>query len=118
MQQNLHRSDLDAVKALLDADDPQLTQGKYVREFEEQFSEWLGVRYSVFVNSGASANLLTMCALKLLKGPGSVVLPTLTWSSDVMSVLWAGLEPKFVDIDRRTLGMDGNALECLLEKES
>jgi CDP-6-deoxy-D-xylo-4-hexulose-3-dehydrase len=117
MQQNFHRSDLDAVKALLSQDDPRLTQGTKVREFEAKFSEWLGVKHSVFVNSGSSANLLTMHALKELRGPGKVVVPTLTWSSDITSVLHAGLEPVFVDVDRRTLGMDGSSVAKSLKDE-
>jgi CDP-6-deoxy-D-xylo-4-hexulose-3-dehydrase len=113
MSNNLARADLDAACALLRQDDPQLTQGRQVRAFEEAWSDWLGVRHSVFVNSGSSANLLTMAALRELHGPGQVIVPTLTWSSDIASVLHAGFEPAFVDIDPRTLGMDN---EQVLEK--
>jgi CDP-4-dehydro-6-deoxyglucose reductase, E1 len=66
------------------------------------------VKHSVFVNSGSSANLVTMAALKVLHGGGEVIVPTITWVSDIASVLHAGLEPVFVDIDRRTLGMDND----------
>ena len=37
---------------------------KKVREFEQKWSKWLGVKYSIFVNSGSSANLLSIKALK------------------------------------------------------
>jgi CDP-6-deoxy-D-xylo-4-hexulose-3-dehydrase len=106
MSNNLARADLDAVCALLGQKDPRLTQGRQVRAFEEAWSDWLGVRHSVFVNSGSSANLLTMAALKELRGPGQVIVPTLTWASDIVSVLHCGFEPVFVDIDPHTLGMD------------
>jgi CDP-6-deoxy-D-xylo-4-hexulose-3-dehydrase len=106
MKNNILREDLDAVCRLLRQDDPVLTQGRHVRAFEREWSEWLGVRYSVFVNSGSSANLLTMAALKELYGGGEVIVPTITWVSDIASVLHCGLEPVFVDIDPRTLGMD------------
>ena len=43
-----------------------LTQSKNVDEFEKKWSKWLGVKYSVFVNSGSSANLLTISALNIL----------------------------------------------------
>ena len=68
--------------------------------FEEEWSEWLGVKYSVFVNSGSSANMLTFAALKL-KFPegGEVIVPPLTWVSDIASVLQLGFKPIFVDID-------------------
>jgi CDP-6-deoxy-D-xylo-4-hexulose-3-dehydrase len=106
MRNNIAREDLDAVIRFLSADGPILTQSKQVEAFEQEWSAWLGVRHSVFVNSGASANLITMHALRHRFGPGEVIVPTLTWVSDVTSVLNAGLVPVFVDIDPRTLGMD------------
>src|SRR5579883_443201 len=105
MRNNITRADLNAVIELLQQDDPILTQSKNVRAFEEEWSEWLGVKYSVFVNSGSSANQMTMAALRL-KGPGEIIVPTLTWVSDIASVIQAGFTPVFVDIDPRTLGMD------------
>jgi CDP-4-dehydro-6-deoxyglucose reductase, E1 len=106
MQNNIARTDLDAVIAHLQQDDPILTQSKQVQHFEQEWSSWLGVKYSVFVNSGASANLLTMTALREVFGGGEVIVPTLTWVSDVASVLQCGFTPVFTDIDPRTLGMD------------
>ena len=44
------------------------TQSKKVQEFEATWSKWLGIKYSVFVNSGSSANLLTLLAIKILYG--------------------------------------------------
>src|SRR5437764_2859804 len=107
MKNNIAREDLDAVCALLSRDDPVLTQAANVRAFEEEWSRWLGVQYSVFVNSGSSANLVTLAALRELHGAGGeVIVPTLTWVSDIAAVLHCGFEPVFVDIDPRTLGMD------------
>ena len=107
MRNNILREELDAVIEHLKQDDPILTNGVNVREFEKEWSEWLGVKYSVFVNSGASANLLTMVALKI-KYPegGEVIVPPLTWVSDISSVLQNGFTPVFVDIDPHTLAMD------------
>lgn len=106
MKNNIIRDDLDAVIEYLAQDDPALTHSKQVQAFEQEWSNWLGVKYSVFVNSGASANLLTMAALKEIYGPGEVIVPPLTWVSDIAAVLQNGLTPVFVDIDRCTLGMD------------
>jgi CDP-6-deoxy-D-xylo-4-hexulose-3-dehydrase len=107
MKNNILRADLDAVCAFLQQDDPVLTSAAQVRAFEEEWSAWLGVRHSVFVNSGSSANLLTLAALRELCGPGGeVIVPTITWVSDITAVLHAGFEPVFVDVDPRTLGMD------------
>lgn len=106
MQNNITRADLDAVIAFLQQDDPILTQSHQVRAFEQEWSEWLGVQHSVFVNSGSSANLLTLCAIRETYGLGEVIVPTLTWVSDIASVIQSGHKPVFVDINPRTLGMD------------
>ncbi|HJZ55705.1 MAG TPA: DegT/DnrJ/EryC1/StrS aminotransferase family protein [Gemmataceae bacterium] len=107
MKNNIAREDLDAVCEFLQQDDPILTQSTNVRAFEEEWSRWLGVQYSVFVNSGSSANLVTLAALRELHGAGGeVIVPTITWVSDIAAVLHCGFEPVFVDIDPRTLGMD------------
>ena len=107
MRNNILREDLDAVIEYLKQDDPILTNGANVRAFEEEWSKWLGTKYSVFVNSGASANLLTMAMLKI-KHPegGEVIVPPLTWVSDISSVLQNGFTPVFVDIDPYSLAMD------------
>src|ERR1051326_7901347 len=106
MKNNISRADLDAVIEHLKQDDPVLTHSKNVGAFENEWNQWLGTKYSVMVNSGASANLLTMTALRELRGAGEVIVPPLTWVSDIASVLQCGHKPVFVDIDRRTLGMD------------
>jgi CDP-6-deoxy-D-xylo-4-hexulose-3-dehydrase len=114
MRNNITRADLDAVIEHLRQDDPILTQGQHVRAFENEWSAWLGVRHSVFVNSGSSANLLSMSALRERYGTGEVIVPTLTWVSDIASVLQCGFQPVFVDIDPRTLGMDSEqAIRCI-----
>lgn len=106
MENNISRKDLDAVIQFLQQDDPILTQANNVAAFEEEWSKWLGVKYSVFVNSGSSANQITMAALRERFGPGEIIVPTLTWISDIASVLQNGFIPVFVDISPRTLGMD------------
>jgi CDP-6-deoxy-D-xylo-4-hexulose-3-dehydrase len=111
MRNNILREDLDAVIEHLKQDDPILTNGVNVREFEAEWSKWLGVKYSVFVNSGASANLLTMAILKIRHPDGGeVITPPLTWISDVASVLQNGFTPVFVDIDPSTLAMDAKQI--------
>jgi CDP-6-deoxy-D-xylo-4-hexulose-3-dehydrase len=107
MRNNISREDLDAVIRHLRQDDPILTHGANVRAFEEEWSQWLGVKYSVFVNSGASANLLTMALLRVRHPErGEVIVPPLTWVSDIASVIQNGFNPVFVDIDPQSLAMD------------
>lgn len=86
-----------------------LTNGDKVKEFEKAWSSWLGVKHSLFVNSGASANDLTMMALYELHGPGEIIVPPLTWVSDISSVLRAGFTPVFVDINPKTLALDSDS---------
>ncbi len=106
MYNNISRDDLDNLIVFLKQHDPKLTQSSNVRVFEKEWSEWLGVQYSVFVNSGSSANLITMAAVKHLYGGGEVIVPPLTWVSDIASVIQNGLQPLFVDINPRNLCMD------------
>jgi len=87
-----------------------LTNGKMVRKFEKAWSNWLGMEYSVFVNSGSSANDLTMMALKEIYGSGEVIVPPLTWVSDISSVIRAGHEPIFVDINPNSLAMNSDSI--------
>src|SRR5581483_153919 len=106
MANNITRHDLNQVITFLQQDVPILTQSEQVRAFEREWSDRLGVKHSVFVNSGASANLVTLTALYHTHGPGEVIVPTLTWVSDIASVIQTGFKPVFVDINPRTLGMD------------
>lgn len=115
MRNNILREDLDAVINHLRQDDPILTHSANVRAFEEEWSQWLGVKHSVFVNSGASANLLTMALLRLrYPQGGEVIVPPLTWVSDVASVLQHGFTPVFVDIDRESLAMSTAGITAAL----
>ena len=66
MHDNFTKSDMSAAINLLKKRKIILTQSKNVKLFEQKWSKWLGVKYSVFVNSGSSANLLTLSILKIL----------------------------------------------------
>ena len=64
IKNNITKEDLKKVINYLKNKDPVLTQSSNVNLFEKNWSKWLGVKYSVFVNSGSSANLLSMTILK------------------------------------------------------
>lgn len=107
MRNNISRADLDTVIDHLKQDDPILTNGPHARAFEEEWSRWLGVKHSVFVNSGSSANLLSMTLLRMAHPEGGeIIVPPLTWVSDIASVLQTGFTPVFVDVDPHSLAMD------------
>ena len=105
MENNIPREDLDAVIEFLQGE-PILTQSKNVKDFEEEWSKWLGVKHSVFVNSGSSANLISLSVLKQTSGLGEIIVPALTWVSDIASVIQTGFTPVFVDINPRNLCMN------------
>ncbi len=112
MKNNFTKSDIDLVIKFLKTKDIILTQSKNVLKFEKAWSKWLGVKYSVFVNSGSSANLLSISILKILKKKKKeVIVPSLTWSSDIYSVIQNNLKPVFVDINLQNLSMDLNAVK-------
>jgi CDP-6-deoxy-D-xylo-4-hexulose-3-dehydrase len=111
MKNNISREDLDLVIELLKRDDPILTNGPKVKEFERAWSEWLGVKYSTFVSSGAASNFITLQILKQsYPDGGEVIIPPLTWVSDVSSVIHHGFTPVFVDINPKTLSMSTDAV--------
>ena len=94
------------------------TQSKKVLEFEKKWSNWLGVKYSVFVNSGSSANFLTMTALKIIYGGGEIIVPPLTWSSDIVSVINNDFKPVFVDIQMKNLSMNSKEVIKKITKKT
>lgn len=94
------------------------TQSKKVKEFEKLWSKWLGVKYSVFVNSGSSANFLTMLAIKYLYGTGKVIVPPLTWNSDIVSVIKNDFKPVFVDINLNDLAMNNDEIIKKIDKNT
>ena len=118
MHDNFTKGDLNAVIKLLKKKNKILTQSKYVKLFEKKWSRWLGVKYSVFVNSGSSANLLTMTVLKMLYGGGEIILPALTWVSDVNSVIQNNFKPVFVDINPKNLCMSEDEIIKKINKNT
>lgn len=82
------------------------TNGPKVKEFEEVWSKWLGVKYSVMVGSGAAANYITTAIVREKKSSGGeIIVPTIGWVSDISSVVNTGFTPVFVDVDMSTLAI-------------
>src|SRR5919201_4792041 len=94
---------------------PWLTQGPLVKRFESEWSSWLGRRYSLFVNSGSSANLL-MYYTALLAGrvPNrKVIVPAISWATTVAPAVQLGFEPIMCEADWQTFGLNVEHLEQL-----
>mgnify|MGYP003653687126 CR=1 FL=1 len=99
---------------------PRLSKGPVTLEFEEKYSNWLGTKYSVFVNSGSSANLLMLSTLKqgnYLKN-NKIVVPSTAWSTDLAPVIQLGLEPILCDSNMEDLSADLEHLEKIFQEES
>lgn len=97
---------------------PWLTQGEVVRQFEEAWARWLGVRYGTLVNSGSSANLLMYYALKVsgqLRNR-KIVVPAVSWSTTVAPAIQFDFEPLICEADPQTFGLDLQYLEDLLKR--
>lgn len=91
------------------------TMGKRVEEFESLFATYIGSRYCLMVNSGSSANLLMIAALRYVKNhslqPGDeIIVPSVSWATTYFPLYQYQLKLVFVDIDIRTLNYDLNAL--------
>ena len=99
---------------------PQLTKGKLTEQFEQEWSDWLGVKYSVFVNSGSSANLAMVYALKLSKRlkNNKIVLPCVSWVTTVSPAMQLGMEPILCETDKETLGIDVVHFEKLCQEHN
>jgi CDP-6-deoxy-D-xylo-4-hexulose-3-dehydrase len=95
-----------------------LTNGEKVKEFEKIWSEWLGVKHSVMVNAGASANYISIAMVKELVGVGEVIVPPLGWVSDISSVAQLGMTPVFVDISLNNLAISAENIEKAITKKT
>ncbi|MDI6752341.1 MAG: lipopolysaccharide biosynthesis protein RfbH [bacterium] len=78
-----------------------LTAGRNTNKFEEKFSEYLGVKHVVLVNSGSSANLLAIASLNLPKG-AEVITPATTFPTTINPIIQHGLIPVLIDVELGT----------------
>lgn len=98
---------------------PRLTKGDLTTEFEKKWSEWLGVKHSVFVNSGSSANLASIYSLIIsdkLRNK-KIVVPAVSWVTTVTPAIQFGLEPIMCDCDKDNLGLSIDHLKKIIEEE-
>lgn len=111
-----NQDELDALHRVIASD--QYSMGPEVKAFETQFAKQFGSKFSIMVNSGSSANLLIMAALRYTKNdrlrlePGAeIIVPAVSWSTTYFPLQQYGLKLKFVDIDLQTLNYDLEALK-------
>jgi CDP-6-deoxy-D-xylo-4-hexulose-3-dehydrase len=98
-----------------------ISQGPNVRQFETAFSQYIGRTKGIAVNSGSSANLLAILALKDVYGlrdGDEVILPAATFSTVAMPIIQAGLMPVYVDVKRDTLNIDPEQIDSAVSDKS
>ena len=117
----IDKNDINALIEWLSQDEiPKLTKGPLTIELEKKWAEKIGTKYSVFVNSGSSSILLTLAALKIkskLKN-FKVVVPSLSWATDLSSPMLLGLDPILCDCNLNDLSCDLDHLEEIFKTES
>ena len=100
---------------------PRLTKGPVTKQVEDKWAKWVGTRYSVFCNSGSSANLLMLHALlesAAIEPGDKVVVPALAWATDLSPVMQLGLEPIICDINLNDLSVHLGHLEEIFINEN
>lgn len=121
MHNNFSKADMKEVIKLVKKKNLILTQSSKVLEFEKKWSNWLGVKYSTFVNSGSSANFISISILKILnkiKKKNEIIVPSLTWVSDINSVIMNNFKPVFVDINLNNLSMNTDEVIKKINKKT
>ena len=95
------------------------TMGQEVATFEKKYAAWASSRYAVFCNSGSSANLLALSAVKYdprrshYKQKNTVIVPSVSWSTTYMPIIQLGYDIEFVDVDPDTFNIDVEAITKL-----
>ena len=111
-------SDKKALTDFINTPNQRFTQGEKVREFEDAWSKYLGCKYSVFVNSGASANYIMTSIMKEEKGLGEVIVSPLGWVSDVSPLVNLGFTPVFVDVDMSNMSISLENIKKAMTKDT
>jgi CDP-6-deoxy-D-xylo-4-hexulose-3-dehydrase len=97
--------DKKALTDFINTPNQRFTNGPKVKEFEQAWSDYLGCEFSVFVNSGASANYIMASIMKEEKGLGEVIVSPLGWVSDVSPLVNLGFTPVFVDVSMENMSI-------------
>jgi CDP-6-deoxy-D-xylo-4-hexulose-3-dehydrase len=112
---------LEVISALDSLIDLNISQGKKVKQFEREYSDYLGMDFGVAVNSGSSANLLALTSLVMsgIVPKGSeVIVPAATFTTVISPILQAGLKPVFVDIEIETYNISSKAIESAITEST
>jgi CDP-6-deoxy-D-xylo-4-hexulose-3-dehydrase len=122
---------IDLVKDTIDSNDvqkliswlqtnPRLTKGELTVQFEKEWSEWLGKKYSVFVNSGSSANLAAIYGLLLSNKlrNNKIIVPAVSWVTTITPAVQLGMEPIMCECDEDNLGLNIEHLKEIIKEHN
>ena len=118
---NWNKNEISAMQKVIKSG--MFTMGKNVLSFEKNFSNYLGKKYSIMVNSGSSANLLGLSSLFFkkknpLKRGDEVIVTAVSWSTTYAPLQQLGLKLKLVDINLENFNLDENLLEKAISKKT
>jgi CDP-6-deoxy-D-xylo-4-hexulose-3-dehydrase len=97
------------------------TAGRFTEEFEKLISSKLGVRHSLFVNSGSSANLLALSALKILfnlEDGDEIITSAVAFPTTINPILQNNLKPVLIDAEIKTLNIDTDKIEQFINEKT
>jgi CDP-6-deoxy-D-xylo-4-hexulose-3-dehydrase len=117
----INKDDINALIEWLSQDEiPRLTKGDLTIELEKKWADKIGSKYSVYVNSGSSAILLALAAFLYSKNIRNkkIVVPSLSWATDISSPMLLGMEPIMCDCNLEDLSCDLEHLEHIFKKDS
>lgn len=103
----LDQKEIDAVVNVMQTS---MVVGPQVQSFEKRCAQLLGHEYGIMVNSGSSALMLALRLADLPKG-SEVITPTLTFGTDISSIVLTGLVPVLVDVEPDTYQIDIDRIE-------
>jgi len=108
--------EIDAVTRTLNSG--QTTCGRQVWQFENEFARYVGGDHAIMVNSGSSADLILALALGAPDSRDTILIPAVTWPTQVWSCLMAGYRVRLVDVDPHTLQMDTAAALSKIDRHT
>ena len=115
------QDELDAMQRVIKSGN--FTMGQEVREFESKFADYFGTKFAVMSNSGSSANLLAMAAIKYSKKYGKderdeVIVPAVSWSTTYYPITQLGYKLRFVDVDLKSLNATASAIQAAINNRT
>ena len=112
----------DDIMNLVDSSlDAWLTAGRFSDMFEEKIRKYLGVRHCLFVNSGSSANLLAISALKIhydIKDGGEVITSAVNFPTTMNPIIQNNLKPILVDVESQNYNINPKLIEDQINEQT